>query len=237
MDEKLKKDIEAVVTKIFSEKEEADQKEATQNALNESAEAIDALTKSLEDKTTEMDTTVASLKDEITNKDSEITNLNSELEAAKKELEGAKTTLASTEETLENMKKDQIAEARMSELKDSKVVMVNISDQTAKVREMSDEEFAAYKDERIQLREAVMKELEEAKNKEAQTPEPEENADVNTENASVENIGTPPANVAPGQAIASAMNFETTPSDDMKSKYAKLGEAMAAGMKSDKSKQ
>jgi len=235
MDLKLKQDIEDVVTKIFSAKEEADQKKATQKALNASAEVIDDLTKSLESKTGEMATTVSSLKDEIVEKDSKIVTLSSEIAAAKKELEEATKLLAATKESLDNIKKDQIAEVRMSELKESKVVMANdIKGQSAKVREMSDSEFAAYKVERVELRDAVMRELKEAQEIESQKQAAAVDAAAVTTVVTTETPRTAPAQILPGQAIAAALNFETKPSDSMIERYADLGRAMASSITSDK---
>jgi hypothetical protein len=117
----------------------------------------------------------------------------------------------------------------------------DIEAQTAKVREMSDEEFAAYKAERIELRESVMRELEEARKAEEEAAKNNSNSDEGgTEAASQGNKAkgttTPPAQIAPGQAMAAAMNFEHKPSDDMLSKYADMGKAMAASMTPERSK-
>lgn len=240
MDEKLKKDIEDVVTSIFSEKEQADQRNATQAALNESAETISALTTTLNDKSEEFNTTVASLKDEVKGKEVEIANLVSELEAAKNELEETKTTLSTTEANLESIKKDNLATARMAELEEAKVAMVNdLKSQALKVREMGDDEFATYKNDRIELRNSVMKELEEAQKNVAPVVADEAEVDgVKVEAAADEKpeVNTPPAKIAPGQAMAAAMNFEHNPTEDVLKKYAALGKAMASSMTADKSK-
>lgn len=231
MDLKLKQDIEDVVTKIFSAKEEADQKKATQSALNASAEVIDSLTKTLESKTEEMASTVLSLKDEIAEKDSKITTLTSDLEVSSKALEEANKALTVATESLENIKKDQITEVRMAELDEAKVVMTtDKKGQFAKVREMSDVEFAAYKTERVELRNAVMKELEASK----ASVTAEVVVTPATTVAPAEVVNTPPVNIHPGQAIAAAMNFQTNPSDSMVDKYAELGKAMASTMTTDK---
>lgn len=242
MDKKLKEDIESIVTNIFSEKEQADQRLKTQDALNESAETIESLTQNLEDTKTELSAVKESAKEELAEKDSKISESAKELEAAQKELEITKEALKASEESLENMKKDQIAEVRMAELTDVKVAMTaNLESQKAKVREMSDEDFDAYKAERVELRDAVKKELEEetaaaASTEDNSDTQEKENASTDEENNSDEDGTTAPANIPAGQAIAAAMNFETNPSESMVSKYTDLGKAMAASMVSDSDK-
>ncbi len=238
MEDALKKDIENMVKNIFSEKEEASQMQRTQEALNESAETIEELTQNLTVSKTELSAAKESAKEDVAEKDSKISDLTTELEAAQAKLEEAEASLLASQESLDNMKKDQLAEARMAELQEARVAMGNdLESQTAKVREFSDEEFASYKTDRIELRDAVKKELEAAATAaatetntegEEETPTTEE---ASTEEASTEEeVTTPPAEVAPGTAMAAAMNFENKPSDDMVSKYTEMGKAMAASL-------
>jgi hypothetical protein len=141
------------------------------------------------------------------------------------------------------MKKDKVAEARMLELEEAKVVFsTDVDKQFAKVRGMSDEDFSAYKTERVELREAVAKELADQQAAAQAATEDNSNStstddDDDKEKASSDEdnddvVVTPPPNVGPGQSMAAAMNFETRPSDDMVKKYAELGNAMAAAFKS-----
>lgn len=232
MDDTLKKDIELIVTKIFSEKEETAQKQATQDALRDSANIIEELKKSFETKEAEAAAKINSLTTEVTTKDAEIAELNKKLEVVTKEstelaasVELVKKELVVANEALDNIKKDRATEIRVAELVEAKVVTSDkVTEQASKVRNMTDEEFASYKQDRIQLREAIVKEL--ATN----------STDALTQSTTPASasVTTPPAQIAPGHAIASAMNFETVPSDDLVTKYAKLGEAMAANFKSEK---
>ncbi len=238
MEDALKKDIENMVKDIFSEKEEASQMQATQDALNESAETIEDLTQKLEVSQTELSAANESAKEDVAEKDSKISELTTELEAAQAKLEETEASLTASQESLDNMKKDQLAEARMAELQEAKVAMGNdLESQTAKVRELSDEEFANYKADRVELRDAVKKELEAAATvaaEETNTEGEEETAtteEAGEETASTEEeVTTPPAEVATGTAMAAAMNFENKPSDDMVSKYEAMGKAMAASL-------
>lgn len=238
MDEKkLIDDIKKIVDDIFSEKEQASQMQKTQDALNESAETIDSLTQSLEKTKADLDSKIESANTELKEKDSKINDLSTELEAAQKKVSDLEAELASSKESLENIKKDNLAEARINDLKENKIAMLNeLETQKAKVREMSEEEFASYKQDRITLRKDIEKELEESVAKAKADAEAQAAATANSNSAAAEGAEltiTPAAVVSPGQAIAAAMNLETIPSSDLISKYAEMGKAMAANMTSD----
>ena len=212
MDEKLKNDVEAVVAEIFSEKEEAEIRRQTEEALNKAAVTIDELTTALEASNTE----VSESAEKLSEADKTIRDLETELEAARTEITEANTKAEESESTLEEMKKDRATELRVAELEESGVISDKEA-QSSKVREMSDEEFASYKKELVSIREAVIAEL--SKSKEEEEEE--------TETAEEEEEETPPAKVDPGQAVSAALNFEIFPSDDMKSNYQEMGKAMA----------
>lgn len=242
----LEKDILAIVEQVFSQKEEASQKQAMQDALTESATTIESLTTELEALQSEFEAAKASSDEELATKNTKISEVTTELEAAQKKTEELEAELASIKEEVDNMKKDKVAEARMLELEEAKVKFsTDVDKQFAKVREMSDEDFASYKAERVELRAAVAKELAEqqasttvttvttsaANADAASTDEPEEDSETAAADETDDVVVTPPPNIGPGQAMASAMNFETRPSDDMVKKYAELGKAMAASFK------
>jgi len=235
MNEELKKNVEAAVAEIFSQKEEAEQRAETEKALQKSANTISQLTVALEDKNA-ADEEVATLINDLENKVKELT---SGLEAAKNEAEESATKLAESEKIIEGMRKDKAAELRMAELAKAGVALSDKDTQTAKIRDMEDEEFGSYRDELVSLRRAVEAELakavleEETQEEEAAEAEDEE---VEEEVAAEEEElveETLPANVDPGQAIAAALNMEVMPSDSVLAKYAKLGEAMAKRMNKD----
>lgn len=250
----LKTQVAALVDDLFNEKEETEIREQTKVELEKAASTISELTSALEVKNTEF----SDMEDKLTASETRVTELESELEAAKKELETANEKLGEVEQTLEGIRKDRAAEIRLAELKDAGVARSDKENQMVKVKEMSDEEFASYKNELVSIREAVLAELEaskaeadakaeaeaeqakkkaeedklnkekiEASNKENENKEVDEE---NDETASGDE-GTPPAQVTPGQAAMASLNMEYIPSDDVVSKYAKLGEAMAARFK------
>ena len=250
MDEKLRKDVKAVVAEIFSEKEEAEIRKQTEDALNTSAETIEELTNTLEAKNVEFD----ELQSKLTESEEKAENLQTELEAAKEELEGTKTKLSESEATLEEMKKDKATELRMSELEKAGVVSDKEA-QANKVREMSDEDFESYKSELESLRAAILAAFEKSEGSEeeeaAGTEEPEskeageeseegaeaeseegaeseeESEEASEEGESEEEEAAQPANIDPQHAMSAALNLDIYPDDDMKAKYSKLGKAMA----------
>jgi hypothetical protein len=240
MDEKLRKDVEAVVAAIFSEKEEDDIRKQTEAALNKSADTIGELTEALEAKNTE----VEELQSEISASEVKAEENRTKLEAAETELGGVKTKLIEAETALEEMKKDKATEIRMAELKQAGVVS-DKDIQASKIRDMSDEDFASYKTELTTLREAILAELtkvgeseesEEAEGGESEEAEAEagESEGVEAEGEESEEAGEEeavvPAEINAQHAMSAALNLEIYPSKDMKEKYGELGKAMASLM-------
>jgi hypothetical protein len=244
MNEELKKDIETTVSEIFSQKEEAEQKARTEEALQKSAEIITQLTEAVE---------VANTKDEehsteIAGLVKKIEELTAELEAAQEKATNIETKLAESENAIEEMKKDKATELRMFELAEAGVALSNKEVQTVKVREMDDEVFASYKEELVAVREAVKAELAKAETLETPKEEvaeetaeetPEEKIEIAEETHEEEEIaeeeiaeeGVAPAEIDKSRAVAGALNLEVMPSDDILAKYRKMGEAMASRMK------
>lgn len=241
----LKIQVAAVVENLFNEKEEADIRKKTEEALQKSATSISELTTALETKNAE----VSAFEAVISEKDATVQQLTSELEAAKVELENANVKLMDSEKALNDMIKERAAERRMVEIEDAGVARSDRDSQMTKVKEMTDEEFASYKDELVSIREAVVKELEEARqvqagvdakaeeetakkaeensSKEADVPEKqEEEASEKEEESTV-----PPVQITPGQAAMASLNMEYLPNKDIMAKYADLGKAMANSWK------
>lgn len=174
MNDQLVKNIKTIVDDIFKEKEEAEMKKETEAALTQAAETITQLTESLEAKDTEHQAAVATLQETIASLETQVNQMADE----KKLLEDAKTTFdkekeeltkraEAAEKELENIKKDQIASERMQSLQTAGVSSTNIEAQTAKVREMSDEVFASYKEELVSIKDAIVKQLEDTASEEA----------------------------------------------------------------------
>jgi chromosome segregation ATPase len=239
MNDQLKKDIEAMVAEIFSQKEEADKKVRTEEALQKAAVTIVELTEAVEKKNAQ-EGEVASKVVELENT---ITDLNSKLEAAQNEITDSNSKLAESEKNITEMKKDRATELRMKDLVDSGIALANKEIQTTKVREMTDEEFVTYKEELVSLRKAVEEELsktaqavdeqakKEQEEKEKAAAAAKEEEEKKAREAAEANSGvTPPPEVKKQDAARAALNLEIIKKDDILTKYAEMGKAMATRM-------
>jgi len=238
MDEKLYEDIKSVVARIFSEKEESEKVAQTEEALREAADTIAELTDTLEKRNEEL----SSSEEKIKEAEEQNLTAETELEAARKEAEDLKKKLEEVEASLESVKKDRLAETRMAEIAEAGITASDVESQSAKVREMSDEEFAAYTKELISIREAVVAELKKNKEDEAHIKTEEEIAaeeeakakakeEAAKASANKGDENTPPAKIDASKAVSASLNLETHPSKDMMAKYAELGKALAEQMK------
>jgi chromosome segregation ATPase len=237
MDDKLKKEILAEVDKIFAGKKEDEQRKRTEVALEESASAIEALASDLESEKVQ----VNDLKDKLVASEEVVKTLEEEKEVASvklekateekvAEIESVTKELKEKSEELDTIKKDAVAATRMEELTSGGVVRSDKAEQMAKVREMSDETFASYKEELVEVRSSILAELKKAADK------TEENKEEGSEQeeGSDDGVVTPPANIDPGTAVSAAMNMEIYPSDDIVAQYADMGKAMAEAMTKEK---
>ena len=173
MSDQLKKDVKQLVDDIFKQKEETAMRQEIEEALQKSTDTINNLNTNLEAKDVEIEAFEAAaseLNDTISELEVKITDLERDkenLEKEKTDLENEKAEIIKraedAEKELEDIKKDQLAQARFDDLKNSGVAATNDKakeDQISKIREMSDEDFTAYKDELVAVREAVVAELE-----------------------------------------------------------------------------
>jgi len=150
MNDQLVTNITTIVDEIFKKKEEAEMKKETEAALTSAAETVTQLNESLEAKDVKHEAAVAGLQETITSLETQL----SEAVESKTALEGEKATFDEekdkltkkvevAEEELDNMKKDQMAEGRMETLRTAGVASTNEEVQQEKVRDMSEEDFAA----------------------------------------------------------------------------------------------
>jgi len=241
--EQMRTEVRAMVDDLFNEKEESEIRKKTEIALEKSATTISDLTSTLEEKATEM----AELETKVSESEDSIQSLKKELEAAREELETSKASLESKEQELADMNKAKVADERMTELEAAGVARAEKDSQVEKIKEMSDEEFTSYQEELVYVRRAVEAELEKATKdleakKEEDAKKSEEDAKKSEEEAkNAEELksekekksDTEQAKITPGQAAMAALNMECTPDSNLMSKYAKLGEALAAKWKED----
>ena len=251
MSDKFTQDIQSIVDEIFKQKEEVAMRKQTEDALNKSADKITELATSLEakdeelgsavSKVEELEATVSELSDAKKELEGNLENATSDFEAEKVEL----TKRAETaEEVLDNMKKDQLAQVRFEELKGEGVSATDkkaVEDQVAKIRELGDESFEAYKIERIELRKSIVAELEASPEKktaeekaaeeaaEAKAAEEKvaKKAEADRVKAEEEAAAASNSPIEPMKAMAALLNMETAPSTDVLNKYKELGKAMA----------
>lgn len=257
-DKDLKTQVVKIVDGLLSDKEEAEIRKRTEIALKESADTITNLTTALEEKNTE----VSEFESKLADKETVIQTLKLELEAARKELEVSNTNLTESKNELEKFMKDRAAEKRMAELIDAGVARSDKENQMNKVRDLSDEDFASYKEELVSLREAVKAELEKARleaegNAKAEAEAIAKAAEEKVAKDAAEKAATEkaaadkeaadkiagqtadtdvivqPAQITPGQAIMASLNVELVPKT-VSAKYAELGQAMADKWKKNK---
>jgi chromosome segregation ATPase len=263
MSDKLTQDVRTAVDEIFQQKEEVAMRKQTEEALIKSAEKINELVASLEAKDVEIDEftlKVEELEETVSELSAANEDFEKNLEKATSDFEAEKEVLTNrakmAEEELENIKKDQLAQARFEALKGEGVSATDekaVKDQVAKIREMEDGDFEAYKAERIELRRSVIAELEaSSQEKTAEEKAAEEaaaaekaasateevlseeekaakeaaeaKAVLEDEEAAAADSGDP---IEPMKAIAAMLNMEIMPSDDVRKKYRELGKAMA----------
>jgi len=225
--EVLKKDIESIVAEIFSEKEDVAKKRLTEEALEKSAKVVTELT----DSVVEKDGMITDLETKISDAEGILTENSEAIEAEKakvveleKQLEEATTKLSASELQVIEMEKDMAADVRIVELKDSKVNSTDQPTQFKKVREMSDDEFASYKKELIDLRKSITEEL--ASDENSGVSDDSTNSDGSTV--------TPDMDIDSKNSEQAALNLESD-TNDVVSDYTDLGKAMAAAWVTDKS--
>lgn len=251
-DDKLTQDVKSIVDGILQQKEEAEMRKEIEEALEKSAEKINELVSTLEAKDNEMGELQSQIKEfegtvaELSDKISELEKEKENLEKEKSDFEAEKEELVKQAEEvkteLDNIKKDQLAQARFEELKEAGVAATDdkaIEDQIAKIREMEDEAFVTYKEERVELRKSILSELEssgeesnseeeasEEENSEEEASEGEENAAEGEEEEEAAADSEESFN-NPMKSIASMFDMEITPKKEMKDKYRELGAELA----------
>lgn len=220
MEDKLKKQVEDVVTGIFASKEKETIRQKTEDALQASADTIQAQAVELEtanEAATAVEFKVTELEGQVEAAAAEKAEMVEAHDTAVKEITEAKAAVDAELEkvTLElsTMKQEITANTRMAELATAGVVREASDVQRDKVMTMSDEEFASYQEELVAIKAQVVASL---KTKVA--------ADLDTDEV---DDNTPPAKIDPEQTAQAALNLESTPSQDLATKYSDLGKAMA----------
>ncbi|MCK5015700.1 MAG: hypothetical protein KAS32_01395 [Candidatus Peribacteraceae bacterium] len=234
--DKVRDDITKLVEDILDKKAIAGLQADVDEALSEAKKSVLDMT----EKVAEMETREASdaavlealeaskgeLETELAAKNGEVDSLTVEKEVLLKRVESA-------ESTLETMEKDKLTDNRMTELEGLKITRAGEAreKQALFVRDMSDEDFAAYRDDMVALREEIAASL---------RPKAEENTDedpsgetAGAEGEEGDNVLTPPADIqsALETATVTLPNAETAGTEN---KWDRFGPNLAEYMRSNR---
>ena len=160
--QKIKEAVEKLVQDILAGEASASASSKLEEILSESSVTIKELKNAIVDlEKAAVDNTAAveDLEKVKTELETEVTALKEQVKELDKEKTEFEERATKAEDVLANMEKDQAADSRMAELVEVKVVRVDkeaASAQRLYVRDMSDEEFASYKDERVALRKELL---------------------------------------------------------------------------------
>lgn len=148
--------VQAEVERVLSSREEAQAHAEAEAALKEAKETFETLRASLEAKDAkikEYEEALAALDDSSEATDAEVA-ANERIVELEKELEEWKHRAEVAQAALDTLAREETAAGRMAELSESGVSLDEeaAEAQYAKVRDMSDEEFASYKSELVALK-------------------------------------------------------------------------------------
>lgn len=203
----------------------------------------------VEEKLELAETSINELTDVLTAKDGEIAKLTEEKEELQKKMEELDLKVkeleakvadsdkrhseyeqraVAAETALADISKDRALEVRMRELEEAKVAKKGdkLAAQREKVREMSSEDFSAYRDELIEIRAQV----EEAFKVEAA-------AGKDNEEVKNDEVVVPPADLSAAGKEAAALNVEGTATVSLKEKFRMMGDALAKKVKDEVTKE
>lgn len=223
MEDKLKDQIEKVVTAIFASKEEDTKRKKTEDALHASADKLTVMQNELAE-SNKSNQEQASV---ITDLNTQITTLQEEKAALEQKFQEELTVATEAKNAVDSelekinleystLKMELLADTRMADLEKAGVVREQSSLQRDKVKVMTEEAFVEYKEELTAVKSQVIAALAAKKEAAAVIEEPV-----------VEDVVVPPANVDTTKSVQAALNLETTPSQDLISKYKDLGDALA----------
>lgn len=220
MDDKFKVDIREAVADIMSAKEDAERVHAVESLLQDSQNAITELTDAVKSKDLELAASseeVISLRDKIEELELKAAEFQATLAESKQETVEVTERASVAEGKLADIAADASQAARMGELEEAKVALSGEKRpaQEEKVRGMGEEEFASYKEERIEFRAQLEAELKEAASAAEDLKGPISDEAVNAEGAIV------------------TLNVETA-SETLTEKYRNFGKHLAASMLEDK---
>lgn len=225
-DDKFKGDIREAVAEVMAAKEDAARFNTIEALLNDSQSTINELTESISEKELELATSseeVTALKTKVEELEAKAEEFLAQLADASKTSEELTERASLAEKELAGIAADKALAGRMADLEEAKVALSGDKReaQETRVRDMGEEEFAAYRDERVELRALLEAELKEA----ASAADEGKNDD--------KGVTAEEAAAVAAVAAAATLNVETA-SASVVSKYLDFGETLAASMRGDK---
>lgn len=217
MENDILNQIETVVTQIFSAKEEAAQKAATQAALQDSAKTIESLQNQVATKQAELDTLVSEHASVIDNKTTELANLTSKVEELNKVIAEKDSTISDITVKLDTasakvaeLESEKLLASRLVELEEAKVpVSSDNANLKTQITNMTNEDFASFKSDRVFVRESILKELA-----------------TSIQESATDLIVTPPVQIPQDASTTVSLNMETASTGEQDAYFA-LGQALA----------
>ena len=200
-------------------------KEAHDEAV-ETAESQEAKIVELEESKTTIEADLEAAKEEITQLKEAAEAKDTELEDLKTSKEEVSTQLEEAKKELEDIEKAKVASTRYAELEEAKVSSSDKEKQLAKIIDMTDGEFSAYKEDLVAIHADITKNIQASDNGSAQV---DDNASADA--LSDDKDDRPSLAHIDDQVIFAALNAEAGKHKDVVSKYRDMGKAMAESMK------
>jgi chromosome segregation ATPase len=216
----------AAIKEVLAEREEANQLDKVEELLSRAESTINELSETITAKDEELaavSTVTEGLKAQIEELKAKAVELEEKLAEADKKAEEREGRAVAAEEKLASIEADKKLTVRMEELAEAKVVKAEDKREAQKerVRAMSDEDFIAYKEELVEMRNEVEAELRAAA--------------ATDEGQTTEGVTVPPADLDKARredaaaAAAATLNIEVV-SEDVKSMYHEMAAAMAKSL-------
>ncbi|MGQ4893449.1 MAG: hypothetical protein ACP6IQ_02350 [Candidatus Njordarchaeia archaeon] len=202
-----KEDIRKEVEAMLAEKD-------AQAKIQEKIEQLESEKASLSAKVEEVEAAKAEISSELEKVKADLENISKEKEALAKEKEEVDATVAQLQKELDGIKAEQALAQRKNELAEAGILLDGEKGeaQLAKVKEMSDEAFASYKEELIQFKEMFGTANQQEENKDenedkAKASENKESGSEDSPSKSVANVIAP--DVSDGEVFRQAVAAAT----------------------------
>lgn len=238
MDESRVRDmVSNIVKDILDKKTAAGLESDVEEALKAADKALTDLTAKLaevEIKSANDASAIELLESNKSNLETELATAKNELAALLTEKEVLLKRVEKAETELDTMLKDKVVASRMTELESLKVVRVGEArvSQEAVVRDMSDEEYASYRDEMVAIREEFLASIREELMV-AGVKDQDNKDQANVEEGSTEDV-TPPADIQKALETASTTLPNVASSDVSSDKWKKFSTGFAEYLKNNR---